>query len=81
MLPPASLAAASPGSGRAPPTSEDVVRAKQALAQAQARVDADRRAHSPDCVAYDQKGVDKAASELAGARSSAASNGGLSLVV
>ena len=39
--------------------------AKQALAQAQGRVDADHRAHSPGCATVDQKGVDKAAAELA----------------
>ena len=75
------LPAASPASSGAPPNSEELVRAKQALAQAQARVDADHRAHSPDCAACDQKGVDEAASEVASARSSAAPNGGLSLVV
>lgn len=39
--------------------------AKQAMNQAQGRVDADRRAHSPSCVAVDQKGVDKASADLA----------------
>ena len=75
------LAAASPSPAGASANSPDVVRAKQALAQAQARVDADHRAHSPDCVACDQKGVDKAASELASVRSSAAPSGGVSVVV
>ncbi len=42
--------------------------AKQALDQAQGRVDADRRAHSPGCVAVDQKDVDKASAEFAQAQ-------------
>ena len=45
--------------------------AKQALDQAQGRVDADKRAHSPGCVAVDQKGVDKATADLAHAQTTA----------
>ncbi len=47
------------------PDAEAVAVAKQALDQAQGRVDADRRAHSPGCVAVDQKGVDKASADYA----------------
>jgi hypothetical protein len=49
---------------RKPDTGAEAV-AKHAMSQAQGRVDADRRAHSPSCVAVDQKGVDKASGELA----------------
>ena len=45
--------------------------ARQALAKAQGRVDADRAAHSPDCVAFDQKGVDAASAAVAQAESTA----------
>lgn len=45
--------------------------AKQALDQAQGRVDADKRAHSRACVAVDQKGVDKASADLAHAQTAA----------
>lgn len=45
--------------------------ARQALNQAQGRVDADQRAHSPGCVAVDRKGVDRASVELAGAQAAA----------
>ena len=45
--------------------------AKQALDQAQGRVDADKRAHSPGCVAVDRKGVDKATADLAQAQTTA----------
>ena len=45
--------------------------ARQALAKAQGRVDADRAAHSPDCVAFDQKGVAAAAAAVAQAESTA----------
>ncbi len=45
--------------------------AKRALDQAQGRVDADKRAHSPGCVAVDQKGVDKATADLAHAQTTA----------
>lgn len=52
--------------GQKPKTDAQAVAvAKQAINQAQGRVDADRRAHSPSCVAVDQKGVDKASAELA----------------
>ena len=58
--------------------SQAIADAKTAKDQAQARVDQDERNHSPSCVAVDQKGVDKAQSQLASAN--AASNQ-LSLVV
>ncbi len=45
--------------------------AKQALDQAQGRVDADKRAHTLGCVAVDQKGVDKASADLAQAQTAA----------
>ncbi len=50
------------------PGGQAVAVAKQALDQAQGRVDADRRAHSPGCVAVDQKGVDKASAAFAQAQ-------------
>ena len=51
-----------------------VLLARQALAKAKANatVDADRRAHSPGCVACDQKLVDKAAAQLSAAQSAQA---------
>ena len=59
------------GTARTPKAGAQAVAvAKQALDQAQGRVDADRRAHSPGCVAVDQKGVDKASAELAHAQAS-----------
>ncbi len=65
-------ARASTGTQRDPaarkPDAQAVAVAKQALDQAQGRVDADRRAHSPGCVAVDQKGVDKASADYAQAR-------------
>ncbi|WP_419729422.1 hypothetical protein [Lichenicola sp.] len=54
-----------------PSDAQAVAVARQALNQAQGRVDADHRAHSPACVAVDQKGVDQASSELAGLQSAA----------
>ena len=48
------------------------IAARQQLAAAQARVDADQRAHSPGCVAIDQKGVDRAQAALSQATSSQA---------
>ena len=53
------------------PDAQAVAVAKQALDQAQGRVDADRRAHSPGCVAVDQKGVDKASADYAQAQAAA----------
>lgn len=47
------------------PDSQALPGAKQALAKAQARVDADRSAHSPNCVAFDQKGVEAASAAVA----------------
>ena len=47
------------------------INARQALAKAQGRVDADRAAHSPDCVAFDQKGVDAASAAVAQAEDAA----------
>ena len=58
------------GSAQRPGADEQAIAvARQALHQAQGRVDADHRAHSPGCVAVDQKGVDKASAELAQAQS------------
>ena len=57
--------------------------AKVALARANATVDADKRAHSPDCVACDQKLADRASADLQATRSSrqaANSGGGLSVL-
>lgn len=50
------------------PDAQAVAVARLAMNQAQGRVDADRRVHSPGCVAVDQKGVDKASAELAQAQ-------------
>ncbi len=50
------------------PDAQAVAVAKQALDQAQGRVDADRRAHSPGCVAVDQKEVNEASAEFAQAQ-------------
>ena len=47
-----------------------VAAARKALSNAQAAVDTDKRHHSPDCVACDQKLVDKAQLQLAQAKSS-----------
>ncbi len=47
---------------------EAVIDAKQARSDAQARVDADRRAHSPGCVAVDEKGLQKADAQLSAAQ-------------
>lgn len=47
---------------------EAVIAAKQARSDAQARVDADRRAHSPGCVAVDEKGLAKADQQLGAAQ-------------
>ncbi len=49
-----------------------VAAARQALDRAQNRVDADKRARSPGCVAVDQKGVDTASADLV--RAQAAEN-------
>ena len=67
-------------SGRTPDSSPAVIQAKQSLARAISEVDADRQAHSPGCVACDQKLADKAAADLAAAQS-AASNSTLSIKV
>lgn len=66
------------GAGRTDPTAR--LSARQALARANGIVDQDRRNHSPDCVAVDQKLVDKAQLQMAEAQS-AANAGGLNLVV
>ena len=54
-----------------PKAAQALATAKRALDQAQGRVDADKRAHSPGCVAVDQKGVDKASADLAHAQATA----------
>lgn len=54
---------------RAPADSQAVASAKQVLAKAQGRVDTDQAAHSPSCVAFDQKGVDAASVAVAQAES------------
>jgi hypothetical protein len=55
--------------------------ARQALAKADAAVDQDKRNHSPDCVAFDQKAVDKASADLAQAKSEARAAGILDVTV
>ena len=70
--------------GQRPKTDAQAIAvAKQAVDQAQGRVDADRRAHSPGCVAVDQKGVDKASAEVARlqAQANAATVGNQSLSI
>ena len=63
---------AAPGAAQKPKAdAQALATAKQALDQAQGRVDADKRAHSPGCVAVDQKGVDKATADLAHAQTAA----------
>ncbi len=65
-------AGAKPDATQKPKAEAEVLAtAKQALHQAQGRVDADKRAHSPGCVAVDQKGVDKASADLAHAQTAA----------
>ena len=62
----ASVASRQGGSGQKPTADAQAVAvAEHAVSQAQGRVDADRRAHSPSCVALDQEDVDKASAELA----------------
>ena len=56
---------------RLPADTAALTSAHQVLAKAQGRVDADRAAHSPDCVAFDQKGLDAAANAVAQAQSAA----------
>jgi hypothetical protein len=55
--------------------------AKQALAKANAAVDADRANHSPSCVACDQKLVDQAQAQLAQISAAARSAGLLDITV
>ncbi|TXM64657.1 hypothetical protein [Methylobacterium sp. WL120] len=52
-------------------TQAAVAAAQQALAKANSTVDQDKRTHSPDCAACDQKLVDKAQGELTQAKASA----------
>ena len=62
-------AGADPGAAQQPKAdAQALLTAKRALDQAQGRVDADKRAHSPGCVAVDQKNVDKASADLAHAQ-------------
>ena len=63
----------SPIGGAATRDTAAIVQARQALAKASATVDADRAAHSPGCVACDQKLVDRAQLQLSGARAVAQS--------
>jgi len=59
------------GSISAVPDTAAIQAARHALAAANAAVDQDKRNHSPDCVACDQKLVDKADQQLALATSQA----------
>ncbi len=58
---------------------EAIADARQALAKANAQVDADRAAHSPSCVACDQKLVDLAQQQVAAANAQAQSAGLLNI--
>lgn len=61
-----------PGAHGARGSEQAVIEAQRALAAATARVEADKRAHSPDCVACDQKLVDKAQQQVAALKASRA---------
>ena len=69
--------------GKPKPDLQAIATAERALHRAQGRVDADRRAHSPGCVAVDQKGVVEASGELAHAQAEATlvANGGGTLAI
>jgi hypothetical protein len=57
------------GSIGAVPDTAALQAARHTLANANAAVDQDRRNHSPSCVAFDQKQVDKADLQVAQAES------------
>jgi hypothetical protein len=58
---------------------EAIVDARRALAKANAQEDSDRAAHSPSCVASDQKLVDLAQQQLAALAAQAQSAGVLDI--
>lgn len=59
------------------PDNAAIVAARRALAAANSQVDTDKRNQSPDCVAADQKLVDKAQIQLTQAQATVSPVGGL----
>ena len=71
----------SAGSGSvAAPQTTAVIQAQQLLAKASSMVDADKAAHSPGCVACDQKLVNQAQNALSQAVAAASNAGGLNIL-